>query len=291
MAPRSTWKGFLKLSLVSVPVKAYSATTTSSSGIHLNQLHAECNSRINYKKTCPMHGELGKDDIVSGYEYAKDQYVVIDTDELKKLRTEDDKAVNIKNFIKPEDLDPIYQSGKTYYLVPDGPVGEKPYSVLLQGMVEQDRYAIAEVVLHGKEQVVLLRPMDDLLAMTVLNYDNEVVKPETFKDEVPHAEASKDEMALVKTLIDASTAKKFDFSAYKDLYTERLSKLIEAKVAGQEIVAAPAQEHAHVINLMDALKQSVAQIQGEAAPAEKPAKRMAPSKDKAAAPVRRRKSS
>src|SRR6266446_1515260 len=120
MAARSSWKGFLKLSLLSVPVKAYTATAGGGSEIHLNQIHAECNSRIQYKKVCPIHGEVKSDEIVSGYEYSKGQYVLIDTDELGKLRTEDDKAINIDTFINAEALDPIYYQGKTYYLIPDG---------------------------------------------------------------------------------------------------------------------------------------------------------------------------
>src|SRR6516165_9610326 len=114
MAARSSWKGFLKLSLVSIPVKAYTATTSSGGEIHLNQLHAECHSRIQYKKTCPIHGEVKQDQIVQGYEQAKGQYVVIDPDELEKLRTEDDKAIKIDSFIEPGVLDPIYFSGKSY---------------------------------------------------------------------------------------------------------------------------------------------------------------------------------
>src|SRR5688572_7414279 len=135
MAARSSWKGFLRLSLVSVPVKAYTATA-SSGDIRLNQLHAECNSRIQYKKTCPIHGEVTNDQIVSGYEYAKGQYVVVDPDELEKLRTEADRAIKIDVFIKPEALDPLYLSGRSYYLLPDGPVAQKPYAVIIEGMQE-----------------------------------------------------------------------------------------------------------------------------------------------------------
>ncbi len=284
MAPRSTWKGFLKLSLVSVPVKAYTATVTGGGEIHLNQLHKECHSRINYKKTCPIHGEVSNEDIVSGYEYSKGQYVVVDPDEVDKLRTADDKAIKIDAFISPDDLDPVYQSGRTYYLVPDGPVGQKPYAVLHQGMTQLKRQAIAQVVLHGKEQVVLVRPIDGVIGMTVLSHDAQITKPSAFEGETPKQEAADEEMKLIKTLIDASTKKKFDFAVYKDTYTEKLSKLIEAKVAGEEIVAAPAQEQAQIINLMDALKQSVAMAGGAAAAepvaAGKPPRKMAPSKGK-----------
>lgn len=295
MAPRSTWKGFLKLSLVSVPVKAYTATSSAGGDIHLNQLHAECNSRINYKKTCPIHGEVTQDQIVSGYEYAKGQYVVIDTDELEKLRTEDDKAITISTFITTDALDETYLSGKNYYLVPDGPIGLKPYTVLHEGMIQMNRHAVAQVVMHGKEQVVLLRPVAGLLAISILNYDQQITKPTTFENEVPKQEINPEELTLIKTLIEASTQKKFDYSQYKDTYTEKLTTLIEAKVQGKEIVAPPVHEHAQIINLMDALKQSVAQAQKtqpatEAPAEEKPGKKLTASKRKEPAATRRRKS-
>jgi DNA end-binding protein Ku len=296
MAPRSTWKGFLKLSLVSVPVKAYTATTSAGGEIHLNQLHAECHSRINYKKTCPIHGEVTQDQIVSGYEYAKGQYVIIDTDELDKLRSEDDKAIKIESFIAPGALDESYLSGKNYYLVPDGPIGLKPYAVLHEGMVQLKRYAIAQVVMHGKEQVVLLRPINGLLTIAILHYDQQVTKPATFESEVPKQDIGAEELKLIKTLIDASTEKKFDYSRFKDTYTEKLTTLIEAKVQGKEIVAPPVHEQAQIINLMDALKQSVAKVQQDL-PAEaaedaegKPPKKMAASKRKEPTTARKRKS-
>src|SRR6266446_3962602 len=173
MAARSQWKGYLKISLVSVPVKAFSSSTTGGGGIQLNQLHAECNSRIKYQKLCPVHGEIKQDQIVSGYEYSKDQYVIIDTDELQKLRTEDDKAIKVDVFIKSDALDPLYLAGKSYYLVPEGPVGQKAYEVIYQAMQEADRHAIAQIVMHGKEQLVLLRPYQDVLVMSVLNFSNQ----------------------------------------------------------------------------------------------------------------------
>jgi DNA end-binding protein Ku len=301
MAARSTWKGYLKLSLVSVPVKAYTATS-SGGEIRLNQLHAECNSRINYKKVCPIHGEVPNDEIVSGYEYSKDQYVIIDPDELEKLRTEDDKAVKIDVFIEPKDLDAIYFNGKNYYLVPEGPVGQKAYSVIYQGMVESGRIGVAQVVMHGKEQVGLVRPVEGILVMTMLSYDHQVTKPAAFTEEVTHSQPSPDELKLAKALIESASTDKFDMSRYQDKYTENLSKLIEAKVSGQELVAPPVQEQAQVINLMDALRQSVEKMQktgtGGAAPAvaavageeEKPPKKMAASKG-AKEPAKRKKKS
>ncbi len=293
MAARSSWKGFLRLSLVSIPVKAYTATS-SGGEIHLNQIHADCHSRIKYQKVCPLHGEVSNDAIVSGYEFAKSQFVVIDPDEMDKLRTESDKAIQIDAFIAPDALDSVYFNGRTYYLVPDGPVGQKPYALLHQGMKELNRQGVAQVVMHGKEQVVLLRPLGRLLAMTMLSFDSQVVKPTPFEEETPPQEMSPPEMDLVATLIKAQTPKKFDFSKYKDVYTEKLTELIEAKVQGKEIVSPPVQEEAQVINLMEALKQSVAKAkQAEGAEVEEPArppKKMAASEPRQA-PARKRKSS
>jgi DNA end-binding protein Ku len=289
LAARSTWKGYLKFSLVSVPVKAYTAVS-SSEGIRLNQLHVDCHSRIKYQKVCPLHGEVGNDAIVSGYEYTKGQYVVVDTAELDKLRSEDDKAITIDTFIPSDALDPMYYGGKTYYLVPDSPVGQKPYTVLYEAMADLDRHAIAQVVFHGREQLVAIRPVGGLLAMTVLNRDPEVTKPAAFTEEVPKVAATPEEMKLAETLVATATAKKFDWSKYRDVYTEKLTRLIEAKVAGKEIVAPPPQPHAGIINLMDALRQSVERLQPGAAEEGKPPKKMAPSKGRGAA-ARKRKTS
>src|SRR5262249_44745080 len=161
------------------------------------------------------HGEVPNDQIVSGYEYSKGQYVIVDPGELDKLRTEDEKAINIDVFIKPDDLDLMYSTGKTYYLVPDGPVGQKPYAVLHDAMVQQNRQAIAQVVMHGRDQVVLLRPVDGMLTMTLLNYDPQITKPATFEDELTKPAIAPEELNLAKMLIDASTPKQFDFAKYK----------------------------------------------------------------------------
>jgi DNA end-binding protein Ku len=291
VAARSSWKGYVKFSLVSFPVKAYPATTSEGGGVRLNQLHVDCHSRINYKKTCPVHGEVSNDAIVSGYEYAKGQYVIVDTDELEKLRTEDDKAIQIDTFIDPDALDPVYYAGKTYYLVPDGSVGQKPYTVLYEAMAEEDRQAIARVVMHGREQVVLLRPLGGLITMTILNLDQQVTKPAAFTEEAPKVELSAEERKLAKMLVDAATTRKLDFAKYKDVYTEKLTKLIEAKVAGKEVVTPPVERHPEVINLMDALKQSVEKLRPGAAVA-KPPRKMAPStRGRAATPARKKKTS
>ena len=129
MAARSVWKGFLRFSLVAVPVKAYTAAQ-SGGQVSLNQLHKECHSRIQYKKSCPQHGEVPADQIVSGYEFADGQYVVIEPEEIEKIRSTKEKSLNIEGFIEEDSVDPTYFSGKTWYLTPDGPVAQKPYALL-----------------------------------------------------------------------------------------------------------------------------------------------------------------
>jgi DNA end-binding protein Ku len=270
MAPRSSWKGFLRLSLVSVPVKAFTANNTAEE-IRLNQLHKECNARVKYKKVCPEHGELKSDQIVSGYQYAKDQYVVIVPDEMNKLRRETDHAIGIDGFVPWTDVDPMYLSGRTYYLLPDGPAGNRPYALLRAGMEDQGLCAIAQVVMSGREQLVLVRPVDDMLVMNILTYSKNVKTIGEFNGELEQQELTKEEKKLTKTLIDASILEAFDFEKYKDQYVEKLGKLIKMKIDGEEVVQAPDLEEPKIINLMDALKKSVAEAQSGAA------RKMAPS--------------
>ncbi len=274
MAPRSSWKGYLKISLVSLPVKAYTGSSSGGSPISLNQLHEKCHSRIRYRKVCPIHGEVPNDEIVSGYEYSKDQYVVIDTDELEKLRSETDHSVNVDSFVPSDSIDPALLTGKTYYLLPDGPVGQKPYQLIQDAMAGGDLHAIATVVLSKREQIVRIRPREGLLAMDVLEYKTQVKDPTSFQDELVETTLSAQEKKLTKQLIGALARKKFDPSEYKDLYTERLTQLIEARVQGEELVTAPAEEEPQVINLMEALKQSVKDAGGKGA---KPSRRRAAS--------------
>jgi DNA end-binding protein Ku len=258
MAPRSSWKGFLKLSLVSVPVKGYSATS-SGSEIALHQLHSKCHRRIKYQKTCPLHGEVPNDEIVSGYEYAKGEYVAIDPDELDELRTESERrAINVDAIVESNAIDPLYFTGKTYYLLPEGAVGQKPYALIQHCLAEENLQAVARVVLFGHEELVLVRPVEKVLAMTALKYASEVTLADSFNEELEEAKLAKQEVTLTRTLLEALEQRKFSIESYKNQYVERLQQLIEAKVAGKEVVKPPSSEEPHVINLMDALRQSVA---------------------------------
>src|SRR6188474_158971 len=152
---RSNWKGYLRLSLVSVAVKAFSVASDEGSGVRLNQLHRTCKSRIKYQKTCPIHGEVGNEEIVSGYEYEKDQYVVIDKDEVAALKGEQERSITIDAVVRPGTIDPLYFTEKSYYLAPDGKIAEKPYALLTQALADEELEAVAHGVLFGREEMML----------------------------------------------------------------------------------------------------------------------------------------
>ena len=286
---RAVWSGYVRFSLVSIPVKAYTAHVSGGGGggVALNQLHSVCNSRIRYIKTCPVHGEVKNDEIVSGYQFAEDQYVVIDTSELDKLRPRREKDIAIDAFVDAGTIDPARFSGKSYYLLPDDKVGAQPYALLARAMREQERVGVAQVVMFGREQLVALRPVGKLLMLSMLAYASDMKDPAEFERDAPEPQVSPEELKLAKSLTDALTEEDFDLAKYKDEYAERLTKLVEAKVKGQEVVAPPDEPAPRVINLMEALKKSIAESQKK-----KPAKLVAASPAaKSAAAARKRKSS
>jgi hypothetical protein len=160
MVSRSSWKGYLKLSLVSVPVKAFSAVSPQEGEIHFHQLHESCHSRIKYTKTCPKHGAVPADEIVSGYEYSKDQYVVIDPAELDQLKGESDKSVNVESIVPAGSIDSLYLTERSSYLVPDGRIGQKPYALIEKCLSDQGAIAIARLTLNGKDEVAMIRSLE-----------------------------------------------------------------------------------------------------------------------------------
>jgi DNA end-binding protein Ku len=260
MAARHSWEGFLRLNLISVPVKAYSANASGRGRIGFHQIHAGCGSRIRHQKVCPIHGEVSKDEIVPGYEYAKNQYVIVGPDEIKDLRGENEKAITIDVFIPPEALDAIYYTGRSYYLAPDGKVGQQPYAVLCRAMSEQNCFGMAQVFFSGRRQLAAIRPVDGLLVMTLLSFAEQIKKPAAVGVEPPDAELPKKEMELARTLVRSSTDDEFDIARYHDEYEADLKKLIEAKAKGKKLVAPRAAEEPVVINFAEALKKSVGRV-------------------------------
>jgi DNA end-binding protein Ku len=257
MSSRPNWDGFLRFNLIAVPVRAYSAAAPARGKIGFHLLHKGCNQRIRYQKVCPIHGEVEKGQIVSGYEFAKDEYVVVDLKELESMRTASDKTINVAAFIRPKALDPVYYTERSYYLVPSGKAGQVPFAVLREVMADEERYAVAQVIFSGREQLALVRPLDRLLLMTMLSFAAQVKEPAPFEDEVADVKLPAKERELAKSLIDTATVEDFDFGQYVDTYTSKLRELIEAKAEGKRIVVSPPEEEPHVINLMDALKRSL----------------------------------
>lgn len=278
MPPRPSWKGYLRLSLVTVPVQAVNAEDRAEGEIHFHQLHAPCHSRIRYQKTCPIHGEVPNEEIVRGYEQSKGQYVIIDDAEITKLRGTRERAIEIDTFVAPGAIDPVYFGGQTYYLVPDGNVAQKPYAVLHRALAQEKRWGIGEAVLFGREQIVVIRPLATVLCLQTLHYESQVRGESVVADQIARTAVNKEEVRLASKLIEASTRDKFDLGSYRDDYADEMRELIEAKVAGRELVGEPQEEEAPVINLMDALRKSVARSRSKSAKRARPTPRTRPAK-------------
>jgi DNA end-binding protein Ku len=257
--PRPSWKGYLRLSLVSVPVEAINAITAEEEGVALHQLHAQCHSRIRYKKFCPIHGEVNNDEIVLGYEREKGQYVVVEKEEVSDLKGKAEKAIQIDTFVSPDAIDPMQFEGRAYYLLPDGQIGQKPYAVLLRALAANHYLGIGQASLFGRERLIAVRALKDVLCLELLYFPHQVRSPESIAADVSLAEVTKEELRLASTLIEASTSDRFDMSKYEDAYAARLKGLIESKMEQQPSVSSPEEKQPPVINLMDALRRSVAQ--------------------------------
>lgn len=260
MATHASWKGYLKISLASIPVQAFTADMGSdSSEVSFNQLHKTCKNRIQYKKFCPIHGEVSASEIVSGYEYAKGQYVVIDKAELAKIAGEVEKSLNIESFVPPDAIGAEYAAGQTYYLIPDGKVGQKPYSLIANALHESQLHGIGEMVISRKQRLVRLRTVDKLIVVDVLHYGHDVRTPADFSGDIPDVSINASEVKLARSLIEQMQTPEFDPSLYADDYSADVKKLIEAKLKGKK-TAVPQSSEPDVINFMDALKKSVKSV-------------------------------
>jgi DNA end-binding protein Ku len=258
---RASWSGLLKLSLVAIPVKAYPAASTSHQ-VHFNQLHAGCGQRIRYEKHCPLHGQVQAGAIVSGYAYAPEQYLVIDQAELEPLRPAQERALCLERFLEPQELDPALYSGRTLYLAPDGLAAQHAYGVLAQALKQCRKWALGRVVLSGHRVLALVRPTGAVLALHVLHFPEQVRSAAALAPSSVE-EISPEEQHLAGLLIEAAS-KPVCWPAYRDDSAEQLRSLIQAKLQGRT-VAAPAPEEIPILQLVDALKRSVAQALQEPA--------------------------
>lgn len=244
-------KGAISFGLVHIPVSLY--RTTRDNDISFNQLCKQTKQRIHYKKYCPnCDKELKSDDIVKGYQYEKDKYVIMTKDELEAIKSEQDKTIHILQFTDLQDVDDIYYE-KNYYAVPETG-GEKAYELLRQAMMSEHKVAIAKTVLGTKETLMALCPNEHGILMKTLFYKDEVVDmPKAFTQ----PKVVKSELTMAKQLINAMS-ETFDASLFHDEYQERLMQAIEEKINGNKIVAVKDKTTNDISNLMDALKQSVA---------------------------------
>src|SRR6266581_880175 len=259
MPLHSIGSGTISFGLVSIPIKMYSAAT--SAGVSFNQLHQKCGGRIRQQLICPTCNEVvERGALVKGYEFAKDQYVQFTEEELKALEEESNKMIDIAEFVPLAQVDPIYFE-KTYYLGPDKG-GEKAYRLLADAMTAAGRVALAKFVMRGKENLVLIRPSQHGLMLHTMYFADEI-RDFGEVDKGESATLKEGELGLAERLIQELSHDEFKPEQYQDDYRERVLELVNLKVEGKEVTTVTPEVHrAQVIDLMDALKQSLAKRAG-----------------------------
>jgi DNA end-binding protein Ku len=262
---RAIWKGYLKCSLVTIPIKMFTATTKRPLQFHL--YHKACGSRIHQENVCPVCGQtLGPEDIVKGYQYGKDLHVVLTDDDFAKAQKESTDTINILKFVDAGQINPIFYTD-AYYLVPDGAAGAEAFAIFHRAMAETGKTAVARAVMRQREYLYNLRPYNGVFVAFTMHYPQEIrdVAEIEATVEMKQITVSKDNLDMAKTIIGHLSG---DFvpADYRDEYTETLEAVIRAKAEGQEVTVEPKVEREKVINLMDALKKSVAATKTGAAP-------------------------
>jgi DNA end-binding protein Ku len=296
MAPRTSWKGYIKLSLVSCPVRLYPATSGNEK-VRFNQLHKDTHNRINMKPVDPELGLVERADLVKGYEYEKNQYVIIEDSDLEAVRIESNHTMNIEAFVDEGEIDVVYQD-VPYYLAPDGPIAEETFAVLRDAMKKAGKVALARISLSSRERVVAISPRDKGMFVATLRNPNEVRSTAEYFDEIPDTKTDPEMLDLAAQLIKQKVTK-FNPKDYEDRYEAALLEMIKAKLKGQKPVIAAEPARGNVVNLMDALKASLSQTKppaeskskseakekpaAKAAAKAAPAAAKAPAKKKAAA--------
>ena len=274
MAPRANWKGFLRLSLVTCPVALYPATSDSEK-ISFNQINKSTGHRIKYVKVDADTGEeVSNEDITKGFEVDTDTYVEVSKEELENIALESTRTIDINEFVPKQDIDPRYLI-RPYYLRPDGKVGHDAFAVIRETIRSMDMVAIGTVVLTSREHIIALEPLDKGLMGTLLRYPYEVRDEKEYFDEIQDVKVTKDMLDLAKHIVNQKAAD-FEPEKFEDHYEEALVELINAKRNGRTISAKPRPRADNVVNLMDALKKSIA---SEAPKDKKPRKASAGQKE------------
>lgn len=262
---RSIWKGHIRFSLVTIPIRIYNAVDTEET-IRFNQLHKEDNGAVGYEKKCKKCGKpLTNDEIVKGYQFEPEQYVIVSPEDMQKVKLKSTKVIEIEGFIDRDEVHPtLYES--PYFAGPDGLVAAKTYSLLSQALQASGKVGLGKVVLRDREDVVLIAPLDEGLVLYKLRNPQELRKIESVP-QIEHQEANKEELKLSVSLVESMAANLQDLDL-TDRYRDALREMIEAKIAGREVVSAPAEE-APVVDIMTALKQSIERTKAQKKPMER----------------------
>ncbi len=287
MAPRAYWKGNLRLSLVSCPIELFPATSAAEK-ISFNQINSETGNRISYRKVDAGTGEpVEADKIIKGYKVDKDTYVTLEPEELEALALDTTHAISIEQFVPEAEIDELYY-GEPYYVMPEGEYGEEAFAVLREAISEKDMVAIGRVVFRSREHMVAIKPRGKGMVLTTLLYPYEVRKPEKYFNEIGDQQIDKEMVAMAHQLIKSKTGH-FAPDQFEDRYESALRDIIEKKMKGAKITPAKSREATtNVVNLMDALKKSIADG-GSNARRPRPASSRTPTKKPARSAARSRK--
>jgi len=273
MAPRASWKGYIKLSLVSCPVRLYPATSASER-ISFHQLHKDTHNRINMKPVDPELGLVERSDLVKGYEYEPKQYIILDDSDLDAVRIESNHTMNIEAFVDASEVDVIYEDSP-YYMAPDGAMAEETFAVLRDAMRKAGKVGIARLVLSSRERVVTIGPRENGMFVCTLRNPAEVRGTAEYFTGIPETTPDQEMLDLAEKLIEQKVTH-FDPKKYEDRYETALMAMIKEKLKGHKPIVAAAPDRGNVINLMDALKASLSQGKPPAQSKSKPAKEAAP---------------
>ncbi|MCZ2150141.1 MAG: Ku protein [Bryobacterales bacterium] len=250
----TVWKGHLTFGMVSLPVKLFTAARAET--VSFNQLHKHDHSRVKMKIFCAAEDkEISRGEIVKGYEYEKDRYVVVEDEEIRKMAPKTARVMEILEFVKEQEVDPVYYES-SYYMAPED-AGEKPYALLFESLKRSGYVAVAKIAMHNREHIVVLRPSGQGITLHTMYFEDEIRKTEAFRTD--SSTVKEKELGMAMMLVEALAAK-FEPSKYKDNYRENLRAMIEAKIAGQEVVAPAEAQQVKVIDIMDALKASLAAL-------------------------------
>ncbi|MBO6719456.1 MAG: Ku protein [Rhizobiaceae bacterium] len=257
MAPRASWKGHLRLSLVSCPVRLYNATSAKDR-ISFNLLHKDTHNRVNMKPVDPELGLVERSDLVKGYEYEDKKYIIIEESDLDNVKIESNHTISIEAFVDDNSIDPLYFDSP-YYMAPDGAMAEETFVVLREAMRKAGKAAIARLVLSSRERVITISPRENGMSVYTLRNPTEVRGTAEYFDNIPVGKPDKEMLDLAEKLIEQKETE-FDPKDYEDRYEIALMEMIKEKLKGHKpVIAAAPERGGNVINLMDALKASLSQ--------------------------------